>query len=119
MEAANENVGRSPPHEEEVKMARKVVSAADDKYKGQALSEEDKRQTLAEASREMAVWIHRGSPQLHAGSKAEEVAAQMATMARCKARVDEAVAVLAARRMEEARAVEAAAAAGGVPSASA
>ena len=118
-EAAKQNAGRPPTHEEEVEMARRVVSAADDKYKGQSISEEDKRAILAEASREMAMWIYRQSPQLHAGSRAEDYAVQMATMARCNDRVQEAVALLAARRLEDARAAEAAAAAGGGSMASA
>jgi hypothetical protein len=109
---AQEQIGRRPTHEEEVEMARRVVAVADDKYKGQQLSDEDKRGILAEACREMSRWIFRHSPMLHEGSTGEECAEGMETMARCKARVEEAAAVLAARRQEDAQAAALAAGTG-------
>ena len=109
---AQEQAGKPPTHSEEVEMARRAVSAADDRYKGQLLSEESKRSILEEASREMAVWIQSSSARLHAGSTGDECAAGMETMARCRARVEEAVKLPAARRQEEAQAAAVAAGVG-------
>ena len=97
---------RRPTHEEEVEMARRVVSALDDKHKGQQLSEEFKRALLDEAMREMAAWIQSGGAKLHAKSTTEEYLDGMATMARCGTRIEEAMVLLATRRAEEARASE-------------
>ena len=107
-EAAKGKIGRRPTVEEEVEMARLVVAAADDKYKGQQLSEQGKKAVLEEACREMANWIYESTPQMHA----DEAALQMATWARCNARVEEAVMVLSKRRQEDANAAAAAAQAG-------
>ena len=69
---AQEAPSRMPSHEEEVEMARRAVSAIDDKYKGQQLTAECKRKLLEEAMQEMAGWISRGGARLHAASTAGE-----------------------------------------------
>ena len=98
-----------PTHEEEVEMARRVVSMLDDKYRGQHLSEEFKRTLLDEARREMAEWIQSGGAKIHNKSSADDYLVSMDTMARCSARIEEAMVLLATKRAEAAQAAEAAA----------